>query len=95
MSTFSSFFRINGHQNGAFSCLIGALNSPQKVNGYGADYATFMTHMAAIIMHVAAGHIDEELLARIIPPVIKGEDFSEELKIDIAHAMESGELFSE
>ena len=54
-----------------------------------------MTHMAAIIMHVAAGHIDEELLARIIPPVIKGEDFSEELKIDIAHAMESGELFSE
>ena len=56
---------------------------------------TFMTHMAAIIMHVAAGHIDEDLLARIIPPVIKGEDFSEELKIDIAHAMESGELFSE
>ena len=44
---------------------------------------------------VAAGHIDEELLARIIPPVIKGEDFSEELKIDIAHAMESGELFSD
>ena len=56
---------------------------------------TFMTHMAAIIMHVAAGHIDEELLARIIPPVIKGEDFSEELKIDIAHAMENGELVSE
>ena len=50
---------------------------------------------AAIIMHVAAGHIDEELLVRIIPPVIKGEDFSEELKIDIAHAMESGELFSD
>ena len=56
---------------------------------------TFMTHMAAIIMHVAAGHIDEDLLSRIIPPVIKGEDFSEELKIDIAHAMESGDLFSE
>ena len=46
-------------------------------------------------MHVEAGHIDEDLLARIIPPVIKGEDFSEELKIDIAHAMESGELFGE
>ena len=55
----------------------------------------FMTHMAAIIMHVAAGNIDEELLGRIIPPVIKGEDFSEELKIDIAHAMAQGELFSE
>lgn len=56
---------------------------------------TFMTHMAAIIMHVAAGHIDEELLGRIIPPVIMGEDFSEELKIDIAHAMAQGELFDE
>ena len=30
---------MNGHQNEAFSCLIGALNSSQKVNGYGADYA--------------------------------------------------------
>ena len=32
---------MNGHQNEAFSCLIGALNSPRKVNGYGADYAPF------------------------------------------------------
>ena len=39
MPTFSFFFRMNGHQNRAFSCLIGALNSPWKVNGYGADYA--------------------------------------------------------
>ena len=30
---------MNGHQNGASSCLIGALNRPRKVNGYGADYA--------------------------------------------------------
>ena len=30
---------MNGHQNEAFSCLIGALNNPRKVNGYGADYA--------------------------------------------------------
>ncbi len=29
---------MNGHQNDAFSCLTGALNSPRKVNGYGADY---------------------------------------------------------
>ncbi|MBP5340727.1 MAG: hypothetical protein J6Z14_15720, partial [Prevotella sp.] len=36
---FSFFFRMNRHQNKAFSCLIGALNSPRKVNGYGADYA--------------------------------------------------------
>ena len=36
---FSFFFRMNRHHNKAFSCLIGALNSPRKVNGYGADYA--------------------------------------------------------
>lgn len=56
---------------------------------------TFMKSMEAIIMHVAAGHIEEELLARIIPPVITGKDFDEELKLDIAHAMAAGELFSE
>ena len=32
---------MNGHQNRAFSCLIGALKSPRKVNGYGADYAVY------------------------------------------------------
>ena len=56
---------------------------------------TFMKSMEAIIMHVAAGHIDEELLSRIIPPVITGKDFDEELKLDIAHAMAAGELFNE
>ena len=55
---------------------------------------TFMKSMEAIIMHVAAGHIDEELLARIIPPVITGKDFDEDLKLDIAHAM-AAELFGE
>ncbi len=56
---------------------------------------TFMSQMAAIIMHVAAGNINAELLARIIPNVIKGKDFSEDLKIDIKHAMEKGYLFNE
>lgn len=54
---------------------------------------TLMTHMAAIIMHVAAGNIDEELLARIIPSVITGEDFDESLKIDIAHAMAKERIY--
>ena len=39
MSTFLFCFWMNGHQNGAFSCLIGALKNPRKVNGHGADYA--------------------------------------------------------
>ena len=56
---------------------------------------TFMKSMEAIIMHVAAGHIDEDLLARIIPPLITGKNFDEELKLDIAHAMAAGELFNE
>ena len=34
---------MNGHQSEAFSCLIGALKSPRKVNGYGADYANIGT----------------------------------------------------
>lgn len=56
---------------------------------------TFMSHMSAIIMHVAAGNIDEELLARIIPYVIKGEDFDEELQLDIAHAMDNEPIYDE
>jgi len=54
---------------------------------------TFMTHMAAIIMHTAATNIDEEMLSRIIPYVIKGEDFPEDLQLDIAHAMEKSAIY--
>lgn len=32
-----------------------------------------MPQMAAIIMHVATGNIDEEMFGRIIPHVIKGD----------------------
>ena len=41
---------MNGHQNGAFSCLIGALNSPRKVNGYGADYAVKQVLMSIVTL---------------------------------------------
>lgn len=56
---------------------------------------TFMTQMAAIIMHVAAGNIDEELLGRIIPYVINGKEYDEGLKIDIANAMSKNTLYNE
>ena len=36
---------MNGHQNVAFSHLIGALKSPRNLNGYGADYAPICTLM--------------------------------------------------
>ena len=32
---------MNGHQNVAFSHLIGALKSPRNLNGYRADYVPF------------------------------------------------------
>ena len=56
---------------------------------------TFMTHMAAIIMHVAAGNIDEDLLARIIPHVIKGEDFPESLQLELVKAMSKNTLYND
>lgn len=64
-------------------------------NGHYWAATTFMTHMAAIIMHVAAGNIDEEMLGKIIPYVIKGEDFDEELKLEMAEAMSKNALFDE
>ena len=54
-----------------------------------------MTHMAAIIMHVAAGNIDEDMLGRIIPHVIKGEDFPEDLQLEMVEAMSKNALYNE
>ena len=53
---------MNGHQNGAFSCLIGALNRPRKVNGYGADYAGSCRCAAAgvaLVVYIPAVVVDE------------------------------------
>ena len=64
-------------------------------NGYYWAATTFMTHMAAIIMHVAAGNIDEDMLGRIIPHVIKGEDFPEDLQLEMVEAMSKNALYNE
>lgn len=50
----------------------------------------FMQCMEAIIYHVAAGRIDKDLLQRIIECFMKGEDYSESLKLDIIHAIDNG-----
>jgi len=50
----------------------------------------FMQRMEAIIYHVAASHIDDEMLLRIIKCVFDCSDFDEKLKIDIIHAMQKG-----
>jgi death-on-curing protein len=52
----------------------------------------FMQRMEAIIYHIAASHIDDKMLLRIMKSVIDCQDFDENLKIDIIHAMEKGAI---
>lgn len=61
-------------------------------NGYCWTACIFMRQIEAIVYHVAASHIDKELLLRIIQCVVAGSDYDEELKIDIAKAMNKGTL---
>lgn len=51
-----------------------------------------MRQLEAIVYHVAASHIDQDLLLRIMTAFMSGKDYDEELKIDIANAMSNGEL---
>lgn len=41
----------------------------------------------AIGYHVAAGHIDRDLLTDVIRSIIKNEDYSESTKLELLHAM--------
>ena len=66
-------------------------------NGHFWAATQFMQRMEAIVYHIAASHIDNELLPRIINCVVDCSDYDESLKIDIIHAMQKGEIgnFSE
>ncbi len=61
-------------------------------NDYPWEACIFMRHLEAIVYHVAASNIDQALLLRIMTAFMGGMDYDEELKIDIANAMSSGEL---
>lgn len=61
-------------------------------NSYVWQATIFMRQMESIVYHVAASNIDQDLLLRIMTFFMKGEDYDEELKIDIANAMGNGEL---
>ncbi len=61
-------------------------------NQYYWTACSFMRQVEAIIYHVAASHIDKNLLERIMQCVVDGTDYDEALKIDIANAMNQGEL---
>ena len=61
-------------------------------NSYVWQATIFMRQMESIVYHVAASNIDQDLLLRIMTCFMNGEDYDEELKIDIANAMSRGEL---
>ena len=53
-------------------------------NGYMAVANTYFSEMENISYHVAAGHIDENLLKRILEAILQGTyDIDESLKLDI------------
>jgi len=51
-----------------------------------------MRQLEAIVYHVAASNINQNLLLRIIIAFMTGKDYDEELKIDIANAISKGKL---
>lgn len=61
-------------------------------NSYVWQATIFMRQMESIVYHVAASNIDQDLLLRIMTFFMKGEEYDEELKIDIANAMSNGNL---
>lgn len=58
-------------------------------NGYYWHAYSFMQCMEAIIYHVAAGRIDKDLLQRIITCFMANEDYPEDLKLEIIHAIDN------
>ena len=63
-------------------------------NGHYWTALQFMQRMEAIVYHIAASHIDDKLLLRIMKYIVDCLDFDEALKIDIIHAMKKGEISS-
>ena len=50
--------------------------------------------MEAIGYHVAAGHIDRELLTEVMRCIVNDEDYSESIKIELMEAMSQNIGFS-
>lgn len=61
-------------------------------NGYNWLAVIFMRQLEAIVYHVAASNIDQDLLLRIMDCFMNNKDYSEGLKLDIANAMSKGEV---
>lgn len=57
------------------------------LNGYDYCIPQFVTQMENIVVAVAEGTIDKELLQRLIVSLIEEDDFSEALKLELLVAM--------
>lgn len=64
-------------------------------NGHYWAAVVFMKRLEAIIYHIAAGSINQELSHQIMKNIVACSDFDEELKIEIIHAMSNNQLFEE
>lgn len=64
-------------------------------NGYMYLVKSFMEEMEAIAYHVAAGHIDRDLLTEVMRCIVNDEDYSESLKMELLLAMCQGIGFSD
>lgn len=63
-------------------------------NGYMYLLKNFMEEMEAIGYHVAAGHIDRDLLTEVMRCIVNDEDYSESIKIELMEAMSQNIGFS-
>ncbi len=64
-------------------------------NGYMYLLKTFMEEMEAIGYHVAAGHIDRDLLTEVMRCIVNDEDYSESIKLELLEAMSQQIGFSD
>ena len=64
-------------------------------NGYMYLLKNFMEEMEAIGYHVAAGHIDRDLLTEVMRCIVNDEDYSESIKIELIEAISQGIGFTE
>lgn len=80
----SGHFFIDGNKRIALTLGVYFLHK----NGHFWAAAQFMQRMEAIVYHIAASNINDDLLLRIVNCVVDCNDFDEELKIDIINAMQ-------
>ena len=64
-------------------------------NGYMYLVKNFMEEIEAIGYHVAAGHIDRDLLTEVMRCIVNDEDYSESVKLELMEAMSQDIGFSD